>query len=271
MFLPTKTFITSDKSINFMKISLYLDRSVEENASIYYDKAKKYKKKIQGAKAALEKSKQKLQRLELNKPEKKKVEVKGTVKREWYEKFRWFHSSEGFLVICGKDATSNEIIVKKHTDKDDLVFHTQMPGSPFCIVKTEGKNPGAKTLNQAAQETASYSKAWKLGISYLDVFYVKPEQVTKKPASGEYVAKGSFMIYGKKQFITAKLEIAIGNKDGKIIGGPVDAIKAQTDKFVIIIQGRTKTSDIAKQVQKKIHGDLDEIMRFIPAGGSDLG
>lgn len=253
-----------------MKITLHIDKSLEENASIYYDKAKKFKKKIEGAKAALEKTEHKLKKLEKKKPEVKQLEVKAPVKREWYEKFRWFHSSEGFLVICGKDATSNDIVVKKHMDNEDIVFHTSMPGSPFCIIKTEGKKPAEPTLNQAAQQTASYSKAWKLGLAAVETFHITPEQVSKTAMSGEYMAKGSFMVYGKKNFITSRLEIAIGNKDGKVIGGPVEAIKSQTDKYVIIVQGKTKSSDLAKNIQKKIGGDLDEIIRFLPAGGGEI-
>lgn len=253
-----------------MKVKLYLDKSIEENASIYYDEAKKYKKKIEGAKSALENSLKKLEKLEKKKPEPKQIDVKGTVKREWYEKFRWFHSSEGFLVVCGRDATSNEIVIKKHTDKDDVVFHTSMPGSPFCVIKTQGKEPTDITLNETAQQTASYSKAWKLGIAAAEVFHVKPDQVSKEALSGEYIAKGAFMIYGKKNIMTAKLEIAIGSKDGQIIGGPVDAIKSQTKKYVVVTQGKDKSSDIAKQIKKRIGGDLDEIIRFLPAGGCSL-
>ena len=52
-------------------------------------------------------------------------------KREWYEKFHWFFSSEGFLCVGGKDATSNEVIIKKHLEKNDLVLHTDMAGSPL--------------------------------------------------------------------------------------------------------------------------------------------
>ncbi|MEA3430590.1 MAG: NFACT RNA binding domain-containing protein [Nanoarchaeota archaeon] len=253
-----------------MKIILHLDKSLEENASLYYDKAKKCKKKIEGAKKALDNSLRKLKKLEKNKPEEIITKVKETVKREWYEKFRWFHSSEGFLVVCGKDATSNDIVIKKHMDKEDIVFHTSMPGSPFCIIKTEGKPVTEKTLNETAQQTASYSKAWKLGIAAAEVFHVKPDQVTKTALSGEYIAKGAFMIYGKKNLMTAKLEIAIGNKDGKIIGGPVEAIKAQTKDYVRVTQGKGKTSDIAKKIKKKIGGDLDEIVRFLPAGGCEI-
>ena len=104
-----------------MEVEIELNKSVEENAGIYFDKAKKAKKKLKGAEEALEKSKKKLLKLEQEedkfRAEEEKKEIKKARKREWYEKFHWFISSEGFLCIGGKDATSNEIIIKKHTEK----------------------------------------------------------------------------------------------------------------------------------------------------------
>ena len=170
-----------------MKIKLFLDKSVEQNAEIYFEKAKKSKKKVKGAIEIVEKTKKKLKRLqkkELELKQQQEKEQKPKRKKEWYEKFRWFHSSEGFLCIGGRDATTNEIVVKKHTDPTDLVFHTDIAGSPFFIIKTQGKKPGKATIEETAQATASYSRAWKLGVASLDVFYVKPDQVTKETKAG---------------------------------------------------------------------------------------
>lgn len=251
-----------------MKIKLFLDKSLEENASLYYEEAKKCKKKIEGATAVIERTKKQLAALEKEKPKQKAVKVQR--KKQWFEKFRWFKSSEGFLVICGRDATSNEIIMKKHTEINDVVFHTEAPGSPFCVVKADNKVVGEATLNETAIETASYSKAWKLGIAYAEVFWVNPNQVSKTAESGEFLQKGSFMVRGKKNKLKVGLEIAIGSKDGLIIGGPVDAVKAETDKYVVVIQGGDKASDLAKQIRKRIGGDLDDIIFFLPAGGGKL-
>ena len=253
-----------------MEIELDLKKSVEQNAEIYYEKAKKLKRKIQGAKEALAKNIEKVKKLEKKAAkQEKKEEVKVARKKEWYEKFRWFRSSEGFLVLGGRDATSNEIVIKKHTNSDDVVFHTDMAGSPFFVVKTEGKKVGEATLNETAQATAVYSKAWKVGLGTTDVFHCKPEQVTKETAPGEYMPKGAFMIRGKLTYIRPDMIMAIGIKE-HIIGGPVDAVKAHADKFVIVIQGRGKTSAVAKKIQKKLGGDLDEIIRFLPAGGCEI-
>jgi predicted ribosome quality control (RQC) complex YloA/Tae2 family protein len=132
-----------------MRIKLDVTKSLEKNAEVYFEKSKKAKHKLKGATEALQKTKDKLTRLEAE----SKIEVvkKAAVKREWYEKFRWFFSSEGFFCIGGRDAVTNEIVIKKHTEKDDIVFHTAMAGSPFFVVKTEGKKAGEATLREVLQ------------------------------------------------------------------------------------------------------------------------
>jgi predicted ribosome quality control (RQC) complex YloA/Tae2 family protein len=257
-----------------MEVEINLTRSLEENAGRYYDLAKKAKKKLKGAKEALQDSKKKL--VELQKQEDKfwqeeeSKQKKKNRKREWYEKFHWFMSSEEFLCIGGKDATSNEIVVKKHMDKEDLVFHTDMAGSPFFVVKN-GQTAGEATRNETAQAVACYSRAWKLGHATADVFYVKPEQVTKEAQSGEHLAKGSFMIYGKNTYIHPQLVYAIGLLDDEIIGGPVDAVKSRTKMYVTVIPGRVKKSALAKKIKAKFkEGNSDDIIKFLPAGGGEL-
>jgi len=254
-----------------VKINIDITKSIEENASIYFEKAKKAKKKLEGAREALRKSEQKLKKIRKEEPRIEKKKLKAKAKKEWYEKFRWFISSEGFLCIGGRDATSNEIVIKKHTASNDIVFHTDTAGSPFFVIKTEGRKPGNATLEEAAQATASYSRAWKLGVTYLDVFYVKPEQVSKKTKAGEYMGKGAFMVYGKKSYLKPELKVAVGIKENKIIAGPVNAVKANAEKFIIIEQGREKASALAKKIQKKLGaGEIDDIIRMLPTGGGHV-
>ncbi len=255
------------------KITIDIKKSIEKNAAVYFEKAKKSKKKLEGAKKAFKKSQDKLNLL--NEKKKKiilteKITEKPVRKKEWYEKFRWFFSSEEFLCIGGRDATTNDIIIKKHADREDIVFHTDMAGSPFFVIKANNKKISPKTMEEAAQATASYSRAWRLGLSSLEVFYVKPDQLTKEANSGEYIAKGAFMVKGKTNYMHPILEVAIGIKDSIIIGGPVNAVKNNSDKFVVLKQGKEKTSEIAKKIKKTIGGSIDEITLFIPAGGSRI-
>ena len=256
-----------------MQIEFNLNKSVDENAGKYFDKAKKAKKKLAGAVDALSVSKKKLEKLQKEEgkfwEEEKKKEEKRSRKREWYEKFHWFMSSEDFLCIGGKDATSNEIVVKKHTDKEDLVFHTDMAGSPFFVIKN-GQAAGKESIAECAQAVAVYSRAWKLGYSSTDVFYVKPDQVTKEAKAGETVGRGSFMVYGKTEYLHPKLEMAVGIVKDEVIGGPVAAVKSKTEKFVIIVPGKKKKSELAKNIRAKIGGDLDDFIKFLPSGGGEF-
>ena len=179
-------------------------------------------------------------------------------------------SSEEFLCIGGKDATSNEIIIKKHTEKEDLVFHTDMAGSPFFVIKN-GQEAKEITIEETAQAVAVYSRAWKLGHTSADVFYVKPEQVSKEAESGEYMNKGSFMVRGKRNILNPKVQYAIGLLNDEIIGGPITAIKKQTANFVTVVPGREKKSSSAKKIRSRLKGgDLDDIIKFLPSGGAEV-
>ena len=250
-----------------MKVTLTVNKSISENAAFYYEQAKRAKKKIVGAKESIKKTEKEIEKLkttkkyEIKKQKEKTKEQK--VKREWYEKFHWFTSSDGFLCVGGRDATSNEIIVKKHVEKNDLVFHTEMPGSPFFVIKADNEIP-KQTKEETAIATASYSKAWKLGLGTAEVFSFTKEQITKAPK------KGSFFVHGKRESYNVELKLAIGIKEDKIIGGPLSAIKKQTNKFLVITPGHEKSSDIAKKIQHKLSGSLEDIQRFIPSGKSSL-
>jgi len=267
-----------------MRLWLDINKTIEQNAAIYFEKAKKARKKAQGAREALAMHKKRLEEIEikavkLDREEREKIAEKAAEKqrREWYEKFRWFISSEGFLVIGGRDATTNDIIVKKHVEPNDIIFHAEIAGSPFCIVKTLGKDVGEMTLKETAQFCAANSRAWKLGLSNLEVYYVKPEQVTKEAPAGEYLGKGAFMIYGKKNKMFADVKICIGiTEHGKIMAAPENACKKNCMYFITIRPGRIKKSDAAKRIKKLIEDktgqkvSLDGIMSVMPPGDCEL-
>lgn len=249
-----------------MRISLDIRKSLEENATAYFEKAKKDKKKLEGAGKAVAKYKGKLDSLKQEHVEKKAV-VRKKAKKGWYEKFRWFFSLDDYLVIGGRDATTNEIIIKKYTEKNDLVFHTDMAGSPFVVIKNkEAKGIPESTIQEAAAFTAVFSRAWKQGMATLPVFSVKPGQVSKKAKPGEFLAKGAFMIYGETTYHQPEMSYAIGICQDKVMGGPLSAIKKHCKKYIEIMQGNEKLSDVAKLIKKKIGGELDDILRALPAG-----
>lgn len=269
-----------------MKFKINLQKSTAENADYYYKQSKKAKSKVAGAEIALQDTLEKIEKLKEEK-EKFMVEFKEKLpgkkkKKRWYEKFRWFKSSDNFLIIGGRDATTNEILIKKHTEKNDVVFHANISGAPFFVIKTEGGKVSDAAMKEAAQGAASYSKAWSSGWGSCDVYYIKPEQVSKSAKSGEYLTKGAFMIYGeKKWFKKVELKIAVGFKidEKKIIGGPPDSVSGKADYYVLIGTGDKKSGEIAREIKhkflqqakkedskiiKKIN--LGDIQQWVPAG-----
>lgn len=258
------------------ELKLDIRKSLEKNAAAYFENAKKLKAKIEGINATIEKFENQLYNVDSQEKvaieEQKKKAQRKLVEKKWFEKFHWFLSSEGFLCIGGRDATTNEVIIKKHVDKTDLVFHTEAPGSPFFVIKSEAKKPGAITIEECAQATVSYSRAWKLGLASTDVYWVLPEQISKKAESGEFLSKGAFIIRGKKNVVPAQMKLAVGlGDDGKIMGGPPSAIEKHCKKFVFVVQGDNKTSDAAKKILKIIGAqDLNEVVSVLPAGGCKI-
>ena len=272
-----------------MERTIRLDarKTAAANAESFYEEAKKAKQKLAGARKALDDTRKKIRDLE----EKHEVSVgvsapkaRREKDKKWFDKFHSFHSSDGFFVIGGKDATTNDILIKKHTEKDDIVFHADVHGAPFFVVKNpDRKEVPESTLRETGDAAAAYSKAWKLGVGSCDVYYVTPEQVSKTPPSGEYLGKGAFMINGKKEWLRGlRLQIAVGFVKGaeeSVTVGPASAVEARTRYLVKVTPGDMKSEELAKQIKnqalKKAGKEdaewiktvpLEEIQRLIPGG-----
>ncbi|MCD6559456.1 MAG: NFACT family protein [Palaeococcus sp.] len=269
--------------LNGQKITLYLDRSIGENAELYYEKAKKAKHKLEGAKEAYKKTLKKVQEVEklIEEELKKEINVKKLERRKkkWFEKFRWFISSEGFLVIGGKDATTNEMVVKKYMSENDWYCHADVYGAPHIVIK-EGKKASEKTLFEACQFAVSMSKAWSRGVFSEDAYYADPSQVTKQAPSGEYLGKGAFMVYGKRNWMHGlPLKLAVGivkYEDEELpMCGPVDAVKAHTNRYIVIRPGRLKKSELVKKLKHILEKwgykvSEEDLMAILPPGNGDV-
>lgn len=268
-----------------VSVSLDVEKTPEQNAQVYYDKAKKLDKKMSGAVRAIEVTKKLLEKENAAPKPKKSMQVRQ--KKHWYDRFRWFETSDGFLVVGGRDATANEELMKKYAEPKDVVFHSQAHGAPITILKRQGHDISEVALSEAAQFAVSYSSVWKSGQVSGDCYWVKPEQVTKTPESGEFLPKGSFVIRGERNYfkdvaVSAAIGLEIG-KETLVIGGPLDAIKARCEYIVEIQPGEYNQSDIAKKMYRQMADDLekdygkqflkkvaspDAIVKMLPAGGS---
>jgi len=66
-------------------------------------------------------------------------------KPHWFEKFNWFVTSENHLVLSGRDAQQNELLVKRYLRKDDLYVHADLHGAATTIIRnSDSTKPGQK-------------------------------------------------------------------------------------------------------------------------------
>jgi predicted ribosome quality control (RQC) complex YloA/Tae2 family protein len=290
--------LTANVCVEGLIFGLELQRSLFENAASFYERGKKARQKLEGARAALEDSRRKLaevekkmhkaEELEQVKPAEAMQELaKHKVKhKEWFEKFRWFVSSDGFLVVAGKDATSNEVLVKKYTEDKDVVFHADIVGAPFVVVKTEGKKPSEQCLREAGEFAAAFSRGWREGFGSVDVYWVRPEQLSKGGPSGESVAHGAFVVRGERNWMRGTpLRIAVGvaisdrESRARIGGGPVEAVRAKLNTYVVIVPGDVEGKELFNRVltslgrklsrelrETVLNVSIEEIREFIPYG-----
>ena len=255
---------------------------IPENAENYYNRGKKAKKKIKGVNIAIEKTKKELEDVR-NKREIALQKIKMPQKRvhrelKWFEKLRWFLSSDGIMVIAGRDAGTNELVVKRYLESNDLYMHSDIHGAPSVVIKKTKDDIPESTIHEAGIFAASFSSAWAKGFGSLDVYWVHPEQVSKTPQSGEFVARGAFIIRGTKNYLRGlPLKIAVGIVDfeGKrIMAGPVEDLDKYTDKYVILKPGFRKKEEISREILKKIDLEhiltLEDVMRVLPSGKCDI-
>jgi len=271
--------------LNGTPVTLDIRLTAQDNASLAYDQAKKAEAKVKGAQKQIERTEEKLKRLEidLTEPVDKRAPVRIRKKR-WYEKFRWFESSEGFLVLGGRDVKSNEDLAKKHMSPNDIFLHASIHGAPYTLIKVPDEPPGTQTLEEAAQFAVTFSRAWQDGLTSGDAFWVNPEQVSFSPPSGEYLPSGSVMLYGSKNYIrNVPVQLAVGvcleDEYAIPVSGPPSAIEVQTEYTLRVIPGENKKGQLVKDIQFQLKqlvpedqahlvGQIpqEDIMRVLPPG-----
>ena len=289
---------------------------VEKNADELYKEAKRVEEKKEGAKAAIENTRKDLEAVKARREAweaddvedeqddeddaeeyedvdwtaRKSVPIKRN--EQWYEQFRWFHTTDGFLVIAGRNADENEALVKKYMSRGDKFFHAQAHGAPVTILKATGPSEAAKeidfpdsTLQQAATFAVSHSSVWKAGQYSGDVYMVDPDQVSKTPESGEYIEKGSFVIRGDRTYFDdTEVDLSVGiqcEPQTRVVGGPTPAVEANAATHIRLQPGKFAQNDMAKRCYRTLKDRFadegfvrkvaspDLIQEHLPAGGSE--
>ena len=267
------------------KIKINTDSPLQSIASVLFNQAKKQSGAINSIQAIKEKTEKKLAKFQnQTEAERNLVVVSEIRKKNWYERYRWFMTSDGYLTIGGRDAASNSAVIRKHLVKNDKVFHGDIFGSPFFILK-DSENAPDTTMNEIAHATVCFSRAWREGLYGVSAYWVHPEQIKKSAPSGEFLPKGSFTIEGQRNFIKSEtLKLAVGimrleDNDYVLTCGPPEPIKKNSICYAIIEPNGSEMAENAKKIRLeflKLFEDItrkiniDEFVRALPAGKSQI-
>lgn len=260
-----------------VEINLDFRKSVREIANGYFEDAKKARKSINKLVKAMEK----LVIKPLIEIEGEWEEAKKRRKKEWYERYRWFRSSDGIVVIAGKDAEQNEELVKRHSRPYDTLMHADIYGSPFAVVRNDERiKLPEQTVKEAAEFVAAHSRAWRSKLLVADVYCMSPDQAVKAPG----LPTGSFLIRGKRKWLKkVQPRLAIGIAEKGLVSGPVDAVKRQTAYSVTIVPGDMAAEELAARIKRRLKRKIpfrlkkaferikaEEIKALIPYGKGEL-
>ena len=266
------------------KIKINTNSPLQSIASVLFNQAKKQSGAINSIQTIKEKTEKKLKKFQSQtQSERDLVVVSEIRKKNWYERYRWFMTTDGFLTIGGRDAASNSAVIRKHLDKNDKIFHGDIFGSPFFILK-DAVNAPDTTMNEIAAATVCFSRAWREGLYGVSAYWVHPEQVKKSAPSGEFLPKGSFTIEGQRNFIKSEtLKLAVGiiklEEDYVLTCGPPEPIKKNSICYAIIEPNGLEMAEAAKKIRLeflKIFEDItrkisiDEFVRALPPGKSQI-
>ena len=282
-----------------VEIWISVEKSAQLNAQVYFSKAKKVKDKSEGAREALietERLLKKAKKSESKKKDSNQVTAMKRSKRFWFERHRWSIIDGLHLFVGGKDAKSNDALIKKHMKKDDLYFHADLHGAASCISKLKigfepDQNPppylpkgvqayricdsmennefSADAINQSANMALIWSRGWTGGGGAGTTFWVKPGQVSKTAETGEFVGKGAFIVRGDRNWIKdLEMKMAIGliciNGVPLLFGGTNKIVSSLCSRWAEIQPSRNKKEVLANQISKHTGLLTDDILPILP-------
>lgn len=258
---------TAKKKPKGVKVTIDLGLSAYGNTKKYYSKKKhasqKQQKIVESSEKAYKSAEKKMKQTfeEANKIH----NIQKARKTFWFEKFIWFISSENYLVIGGRDAQQNEILVKKYLTEHDVYVHADLHGATSCIVKNHGKEEiPPKTLNEAGTMAICHSAAWSAKV-VTSAWWVHSHQVSKTAPSGEYLTTGSFLIRGKKNYLPPS-NLIYGF--GILFKVDETCIHKHQDERKVISINSVQSEDSESVTAESLSSELDTELQIDSDGGA---
>lgn len=280
-------------------VELHLDESVHQNAQRYFAKGRKDKDRAKGAAKALEDTQTRQKRVEKRRAKDEaagRVTVQKRSKRFWFERHRWTVLDSGQLLIGGRDAKGNDLMVKKHLKGDDLYFHADLHGAPSCVLKAkEGLEPdphpnpllpegvrsyrlsqalettGEPPLQAAAQMAVCWSRAWGGGGGAATAYHASPGQVSKTTETGESLGRGAFIVRGTRHWhkdVPVRVTLGMIAVHGVPLPlvGPHAVVSAWCDRWVRLAPGHEKKELVATRIARATGLLQDDVLSALPPG-----
>ncbi|KIH94642.1 hypothetical protein SPBR_05539 [Sporothrix brasiliensis 5110] len=196
-----------DEGHGTIDVDVKLALSVWSNAREYYDQkrvaAVKEQKTKEVTSLALRNAEKKVVE-ELKRVQKTGKPTPQLIRRQlWFEKFWWFISSDGHLILAARESQQCEMLYRQYLRRGDVYVHADLKGSPGMIIiknrpdtDVDAPIPPA-TLAQAGTLAVCASEAWdtKAGMG---AYWVHSNQVFKSTANGDILPPGSFDVRGEK-------------------------------------------------------------------------
>ncbi|CAM9258170.1 unnamed protein product, partial [Ectocarpus fasciculatus] len=217
-------------SAQYIDATIDLTSSAFNNASALYQERATVKRKEEKAAAASDYVIKKVRDQVMKGLEAQKLKrTLATTRRvHGFEKFNWFWTSDGYLVLSGRDNNQSDILVKKHMRPGDVYIHADLHGSVPCIVRNK-HNAKSKPSDDSAKDTLQTSSSamehlnMEAGLSVVcrsaawgakvvtSAWWVEANCVSKAGPVGEELPPGTFAIFGKKNFLPpTSLEMGFG-------------------------------------------------------------
>jgi len=281
------------------RVWLELGLSAQQNAQTHFAQAKRLKDKSVGASEAVIITKNLLERAEKEKAVREATGHVTSIKRArrfWFERHRWTVVDGMHLFVGGRDAKGNDTLVKKHLRNEDLYFHADLHGAASCALKLKvGLEPDPhppphlpegvtsyricdaleigefsdEALTQSANMALIWSRGWTGGGGAGTAFWVRPGQVSKQAETGEFVAKGAFIVRGARNWVK-DLEMVMGiglvciNGVPLLLGGTLENVSHLCQRWAEVRPSRKRKEDAANLISKATGLLTDDILPVLP-------
>ncbi len=256
--------------VDGVRVEARLGENVDQLILRLFREAGELEAKARRAKEARKTIEERLAELEV-KARARQLAAKAKARRRmWFERFHWTITGSGILVIGGRDASQNEAVVRRYLGEGDIFMHADIHGAPAVVIKAGGVEPPGEDLRDAAVIAVAYSKAWKAGVGSVAVYWVWADQVSRSPPSGEYLAKGGFIIRGRRNYLSPietrlYLGVALDPEDAPLVlVGSRRVVERYSVSYLELRPGDVKVEELAGVVKRSLQKPLGRDRAHIP-------